>query len=218
VVWIMADAGYNHALTTGPVGATGFAVANVGKIYVEDQADPSVGGAAAGAEARWRYAPGAGSIARAEVLWTSANGPEDDSYDGVITGNSYGLVGAVYATHGAVLLLPDIQAVNRHVGVVYDISNRGAGLLALSSNVGYDLIPNKLTLTGGAAYAATPAGEPLGTEVNGRLVAHPWFLFDVGLTAGRVYGARQLTDNPYEVTPFVEDPWVVYTHIYWVVF
>ena len=207
LIWLLADAGYNRALTTGPVGVTAFAAANLGKLYVEEQVDPDVRGFATGGELRVRYAPGAGSIARVEGLFTSPNGPEEDVYSGVITGNSYGIVGAVWATHGAVLLFPDVQGINRHVGVVYDVSNKGEGLVGTSGSVGYDIIPNKLTASAGYAWGSTPSGGSLGTEVNGRLIAHPWFLFDVGLVGARVAGS-----------PLEEDPWAVYTYLSWVVF
>lgn len=207
LIWLLADAGYNRGLAQGPLGLGVFGAVNAGKIYVTDQIDPDVLGFAAGGELRWRYAPGSGSVLRLEALATSPNGPESDVYSGVITGNSYGIVGALWATHGAVLLFPDIQAINRQVAVVYDISNQGDGLVAAVGGAGYDLVPEKLTLTANGAWASTPAGQAMGTELNAGLVAHPWLLFDIGLVGATVSGS-----------PLPEDPWAVFTFLQWVVF
>ena len=207
LVWLVADAGYNRGLDRGRLGAGAWAAANLGRLYVTGQPDPGVLGLAAGAEARAKIAAGAGSVARLEGLAVSANGPDVERYSGIVTGNSYGIAGATWASSGALLLFPDVGAINRQAAVASDSAAAGAGRRGGAAGVGYDPGPDRLTLAAGAAAASTPAGRPLGVEVNGRITAHPVYLMDVGLAAATVQNA------PLEI-----DPWAVFGFFQWVVF
>ncbi len=192
LLWFGVDLASNHDLSRGRLGGTALAVANVGRLYVTDFADIPMAGALANAELRYRYAPGMGSVLRAEALYVSGDhDPEDGRYTGIITGNSYGIVGSVYASHGALLLFPDSSAINRQVALVYDASNQGDGLLGLSASAGYDLIPNKLTAVVGGAAALVPGGDPVGEELNARLKYKPWMFSNLDLAAAVVTGSDQ---------------------------
>lgn len=192
LLWLGADLASNHDLSRGRLGGTALAVASIGKLYVTDFADIPVAGLLADAELRYRYAPGLGSVIRAEALYVSGDGDAGDGrYTGIITGNSYGIVGAVYATHGALLLFPDPGAINRQVALVYDASNQGHGLLGLSASVGYDLIPNKLTAVLGGAAALVPGADPVGEELNARLKLKPWVFGNLDLAGAVVLGSDQ---------------------------
>lgn len=205
-LWYLAlDAGYNHALADGPLGLSGVAALNTGYLLVTDLPDRDVSSALVDVEARARWAPGDGSVLRAELLWTSAD-DEGDSLNSVVTGNTYGLVGAVHATHGTLLLFADPFSINRHLGVVYDVSNQGDGLLALTGGAAYDLVPGRVNAAIGAGHARGSAG-PVGTELNGRLVAETELFLKLGLHGGVVLG----TDHP-------RAPWIVYSSLDWVVF
>lgn len=202
LAWVGADIGSNHDLSRGRLGVTGLAVANLGRLYVEELEDVSVIGGLVDAELRYRYAPGMGSVARLEALLSSGDDEEPGRYTGVITGNSYGIVGAVYATHGTLLLFQDPGAINRQVAVVYDASNQGSGLIGLSGGLGYDLVPNKVTAQVGFGHARTAASDGLGTELNLRLRTKPWLFGNLDLGVATVLG-----------TPLPATPWTAQLHL-----
>lgn len=183
LVWLGADVGHNAALDRGPVGVTASAFLNMGRVYATVAQDTRVGGALVDAEARWRYAQGEGSVLRAEALWTTADGANATHYGGVVTGNSYGIAGALYASHGMVLLFPDPGSINRMVAVVSDVSGAGRGVTAGMASAGYDLVPDRLTATLNAGTALDGAGQSWGTEGNLRVSATPLPLVDVAVTA-----------------------------------
>lgn len=194
--WLAVDAGWNHRLDKGPLGATALAAWNLGKLYVLDQEDILVRGWLVDGEVRVRYAPGAGSVVRLEGLAASRDGTGRDQFTGIITANSYGIVGAVYASHGMLLLFQDPGAINRSTPVVFDVSNNGDGLIAATGGVGYDLIPNRLTATVSAGHARDQLGAGLGTELNGRLSWQPVFGTSLGVAAATLQGSA-----------FNADPW-----------
>lgn len=204
--WLAGDVGYNHALSRGPLGVTALAGVNAGKIYVKDQVDVPVRGWFTKGEVRLRYMPGPKSIARLGWVATSRDGNGRDQYTGVITANHYGIVGAIYATHDCYILFPDPMSVNRMTALVGDVSNRGEGLRGVTGSVGVDLIPGKLDSKVGAGHAVDGNGTRMGTEVNGRLVAHPWVFSDLSLIAATVVGSevrdidgKRLADDPWTI-------------------
>lgn len=186
--WIVVDAGYNHTLDEGDLGATALVAANLGRLYVKDLPDVSVAGWLVDVEGRWRFAPGQGSVARVELLSSSADGA-GGAYNGVVTGNSYGIAGATYTTHGCLLLYPDLLSINRQVALIYDSSNGGAGQIGVNASVGWDPVPDRVTVQVGGGHARTGAGEAVGTEINARLLARPYPLATVGLHGGVVLGS-----------------------------
>lgn len=208
--WGAVDVGYNAGLDKGRFGATALGVANFGRLYVTDETDVSVLGFLADAEARVRWAPGAGSVARAEVIGVTGGGgePRDTGvYRGVVTGNSYGVAATAWSSHGCLLLFPDPVSINRSVAGVYDVSGAGDGLLAGTASVGYDPLPNKLTVAVGGGVAAHPGTAGSLSEVNLRVVGKPLPLLTVGLYGGALLG-----------TDFDVTPWEVYSSVDWVVF
>lgn len=204
LTWVLADGGYNAGLDHGRYGVSAVAGLSLGRLYVTGEPDVNVFGWMADAEARVRWAPGQGSVIRAEGLLTSG---DDDraSYNGVITGNSYGVAGATNVTHGCLLLFPDPVSINRQVAMVYDISDAGRGLVGVTGQVGYDLLPNKVTTTLGGGHARTAAGEAIGTELNARVLTRPLPLVTVGLYGGVLLG-----------TAFETAPWSTYLALDWV--
>jgi hypothetical protein len=206
-IWLGADGGYNHDLRHGPFGLNAGAFLNLGRLTVQDVGWAPILGWHANAEARMRYASGKGSIIRLGFDVTSADNPDTSDFGTVLTGNSYGIVGAVHGSHGAILLHPDITSINRMSSVVFDISAQGRGLLAGQLGVAYDLIPNRLNLGATVAHASSIGNGTFGTEINGRLTWEPFTFFTVGLTGGAVLG-----------TQLPVDPWTTYAHMQWVVF
>jgi hypothetical protein len=120
----------------------------------------------------------------------SRDGDGINAYTGLVTGNSFGIVGATWGSHGMLLLFQDPWAVNRSTPVVFDASNGGRGITAVTATAGYDLVPNKLTLLGGAGHAVDGTGETVGTELNARLVGHPWFGTNLGVNVATVQNSR----------------------------
>jgi hypothetical protein len=202
ITWLGVDAGFNHALAAGPFGIRGFAGAMVGTIYVRDQGDVALRGYLIDVEARHRWARGSGSVLRAEVLTTGRDGTGRDAYTGVITANSYGIVGAVWGSHGTLLLFTDPLVVNRSTPLVPDVANGGRGLRAATAGAGWDIIPEKLTLQANAAHARDGYDAPIGSELNARLLGHPFFGTTVGLGAATVRG-----------TAFDTAPWMAMVHL-----
>ena len=207
VLWLGVDAGYNAGLDRGKLGLTAAFIGNLGQIAGEGTVPVGIQGGLFDAEVRGRWAPGAGSVVRAEAVLATGDGPGQDYYTGVLTGNSWGVVGAIATTHGCYLLFPDAHAVNRQVAAVYDVSNGGAGLGALTASAGWDAIPNRLTLGAGGGHARAADGTNRGTEVNARVTYRPWTLGEVGLHAGTLLG-----------TTLPHDPWVVFTSLDGLVF
>ena len=194
LLWLAVDGGFNHRLDRGPLGASAVAAWNVGKLYVSDQPDVLVRGWMLDAEARLRWASGAGSVVRVEALASSRDGTGPAEYTGMVTGNSYGIVGAVWASHGMLLLFQDPGAINRSTPVAFDVSNGGDGLLAVTGGVGWDAVPNRLTVQANAGHGRDGLGEALGTELGGRLIWHPVFGTQVGIAVATVTGSRFVAD------------------------
>lgn len=208
LIWLGADAGHNAALDRGPLGLHGVAVANLGRIYAPIVHDDDVVGFSLDAEVRLRIARGAGSVARIEALYSSGGGVHPDRYGGVVTGNAYGVAGALMPTHGTLLLFPDATAINRMVSVISDLSGGGEGIAGVSASVGYDPIPGRLNGTVGIASALTAAGVPWGTELNARVTVEPVLFCDVGLAVATV------RPGPAAQIPA---PWTVLATLNWLV-
>jgi hypothetical protein len=192
--WVGVDVGYDPSLSMGRVGAHGVVLANLGRLYIEDEVDQDISSVLVDLEARARWAAGAGSLFRAELLYTGSE---------FVTGNSYGVVGAAWGTHGTLLLHPDRLAINRQVSQYSDVSAGGVGMVSLSGSLGYDLVPNKLNVTLGGGHAVV--GERSAQEGNLRLTATPLPLLQVGVAGA--YMARPDTDA-----------WLVLTTLDWIVF
>jgi hypothetical protein len=206
LLWLAVDHGWNAGLDRGRVGATALAVANLGRLYVEALPDRDVRGFLGDVELRARIAEGEGSVARVEGIYATGDDPDTEPYEGIVTANAYGTVGALHGTHGCFLLFPDVTAVNRQVALVYDPSGGGAGLAAVTGGVAIDAVPNRVTVGVGGGHARDAAFTPLGTEINARVTAKPWVLVDVGLKGAVLLG----TDLP-------EDPWIGLLSFDWLV-
>lgn len=210
LVWLGADVGYNADLTDGAFGTHAVAIGNLGRIYAPVAQDDNVSGVLIDAEARLRWAPGEGSVHRVEVLYTSGGGTDPATYNGVVTGNAYGVAGAVWSTHGTLLLHPDPGSINRMVSVVHDVSAGGQGLLSLSATAGWDPIPSRLTVMATGAVAKNAALQDFGSEYNLRLLGEPLAFCKVGVAGAMVF--------PGPAASFTENPWTILGTLDWLVF
>jgi hypothetical protein len=194
LLWLMLDGGFNHRLDQGPLGASALALWNLGALRPEGQDPVAVAGWMVGAEGRWRWTRGSGSVARAEVLLSSRDGAGRDRYTGVLSGNSWGVAGATWASHGCLLLFSDPGAISRQIAVVSDVSNGGAGLRALAADLGFDPVPHRLTASIGGGHARDAEGAALGTELHARLGGALWPLARLGVAGAVVRGSAQPAD------------------------
>jgi len=210
IAWIGADAGYDAGLSHGPVGVHGNAILTVGRMYAPIVHDDDIFGVVADAEMRLRWAQGSGSVARVEVVYGSAGGLDPQTYRGPITGNAYGVAGALMPTHGSLLLFPDSRSINRMVGVVHDVSGAGLGLVGSSATLAYDPIPDRLNVQLGGALAWAADGTPFGTEVNAGVSGEALLFCDLG-----IYAATVLAGS---ASGLDANPWTLYAAVDWLVF
>jgi len=178
VVWLGANFSRNPDFMLDPFQLTGFVNVNLGsvrsKVGGSYQKAADITGLAANARAAYRYGRTLNDYFSVDFIYASGdlNGIDDKKYKGVITGNSWGMPSSIFIGTGGYLLFPHANVVNRFTPVVSDISNMGYGLIAGTSNVAYDLIPNKLNAKIGTAMGISPVkpqggGRSIGTELNG---------------------------------------------------
>ncbi len=208
LVWLGADVGHNADLTQGPVGLTAAAFANVGRVYATVAPDIAVAGALADAELRVRYAPGR-SVLRAEGLFTTGDDLDPRRYRGVVTGNSYGIAGALYASHGTYLLFSDPGSINRMVAVVPDVSGAGRGVTAVTAGAAFDPLPHRLTTAVGFGTAADSSFATWGTEGNLRVTATPLPLLDLSWVAAACAPGPAAGGGPAAWATYLTVDWVV---------
>ncbi|HJN72963.1 MAG TPA: hypothetical protein QGF58_03415 [Myxococcota bacterium] len=198
VTWLGADAGWNADLRRGDLGAHGVALAHLGSL-----GDVDAQGFSANGEARWRWTAGKGSVLRAEVLYATGDSVSDVGYTGVLTGNTWGIAGANHTTHGTLLLHPDLFSINRQVSHTGDLAASGRGQLSFTGSLGYDPVPDRLTVQFGGGHASYGGGTSA-QEINLRVLGEPYLFMRTGLSGA--YLARPGTDA-----------WIVYASFDWLV-
>jgi hypothetical protein len=231
VVWAGLDFAYNPEFTAGRLGASAFVVGNFGTVLARTDAGlakaADIAGVAANLRLGYRYGSSRGSHIVGEAMFTSGdpNGINDQLYTGVMTGNTWGAPAAIYVSHGAYLLLPHANVVNRLTTAVFDISNAGYGLMAGTLNASYDLVRNVLTgklgvAAGGAPIAPSGGGHFIGFEANAALVYRP----KVWLTI-EAHGAYLKLGDFFDSSAVVingggrpADPWLAFLAVKWLLF
>lgn len=228
VTWVGAHFHHDIKFRTGDFAASGFAMLNTGHY---DNANPNsergekldIAGFGANLELQWKYGRTIGDVITLEGMYTTGDDDlTDDKYSGVFTLNNYGLPGAVWFNHKTLLLFPFTSTVSNYTGAVTDISNRGYGLQAGILTASRDLVPNKLNLKLGAAWAAaavTPPDSPdsiergrtIGIELNAELKYHLSYLMTIGLHAGYLSVGSFYNAN-LEVDA---NPWATFTTFTW---
>ncbi len=228
VTWVGTHFHHNIDFATGDFGFSGFFMANFGE-FTSHKDDTtlnetlSVLGWAANLELLYNYGQTAGDLITLEGMFS--NGDEDlkdGDYEGAFTLNHYGLPGGVWFDHKTLILFPFTSTVSNYTGAVTDISNRGYGLQAGIASGAMDLVPNKLNLKVGAAYAqaaVTPPksdfeferGRTIGAEFNVELKYHLRYLMTVGL-----HGGWMKTGAFFNATDTVDgNPWAAFSTFTW---
>jgi len=235
IFWFGTYGSYNPELTNGRFGLSAFAIANVGTADIFDKEwkkGADIVGVAANARAAYRYGQTPEDNASLDVLFSSgdANGISDKRYSGVITGNTFGFPGAIFVGHGAYLVFPHGNVVNRFIGAVSDLSNVGFGLTGGILNVSRDVIPHKLAVRLGSAAALSNVapvggGNFIGWELNARAVYQLGVFMSLEAHAaymwlGDFYNSSRVNGN-FAATasnPRPANPWTAFLAFRWLMF
>ena len=221
VNYIGFNANHNMHFNTGDLAASGFFMYNFGE-YTSNKEDTqlnksvSISGFAADIELMYNWGFTPKDLITLEFLYTSGDDdPTDSEYSGPFTMNYYGLPGAVWFNHKTLILFPFTSTVSNYTGAVTDISNQGFGLITAIGSASWDVIPNKLSLKIGAAFARCAVDPPpqttggperganIGAEINLELVYQIRYLLNIGLHVGYMFkgdfydGSEQITANPW---------------------
>ncbi|MFZ4736912.1 MAG: hypothetical protein ACOYM9_13250 [Bradymonadia bacterium] len=235
LVWAGVDASYNLGLQGGPFTANGFLVLNKGAFEIKpfegrrpegnvyDDTPVDLFALMADVMVAYRWGVTNGDVVSFEGIYaTGDDTPTDRTVSSVVTGNAYGIPGALQVSHRSLLLMPDVKAVNRQVAAVYDPGNLGYGVMAGFVNASADLVRNRLNLKVGTAAAQSAArpvdgGRQIGVEVNGELVWHAMpFVWLGGHAAWMRLGSFYARDRVNLDDPPRDDPWTVFATLTWV--
>lgn len=232
VFWLGSFYTHNADYIDGPWRATGFVNYNLGNVDTlttgEDFGRRStIGGFTLNSKTGYRYGKTAGDKIEVDLLYTSgdANGISDGHYSGVLTGNNWGSPVSVWISHGAYILFPHGNVVNRFVSAVNDVSNLGYGLMGGTLNLHHDIIDNKLNAKIGTAAAfsnvsPTGGGNQIGVELNGRISWQPHVYMNLELHAAHLW-LGDFYDSPTvngNVTARPANPWTVFLVYKWLMF
>jgi len=238
VLWVGTFWNRNPDFTLGRWMNTGFAITNIGKVRVKDvvHEKTDILGYAANVRAGYRYGQTADDIITLDLIFASGDKDslKDDKFSGVITGNTWGSPAAIFISHGAYLLFPHGNVVNRFISAVSDLSNMGFGLAGGTLNVHRDFIPHKLSAKigyalAGSQYASAKGEKFMGQEINFRLSYQPKVFMNVELhgaymwlgdfyKSSAVNGRRSKLTDPVVETSRPRDPWTVFMVFKWLMF
>lgn len=239
VFWLGTYWTRNAQFTLGRWMLTGFANLNFGDVRVSkggEEMKYDILGLAANLRTGYRYGQTPEDVVTFDFLYTTGDKDtlRDEKYSGVLTGNTWGSPGAIFISHGAYLLFPHGNVVNRFISAVPDLSNLGLGLIGGTVNLHRDFIPNKLSAKIGAAAAASRfapqhGNKSIGYELNARLSFRPKVFMNLELhaaymwlgdffTSSAVNGKRKRLSDPVTKTSKPKNPWTVFVVFKWLMF
>ena len=211
---------------------TGFINYNLGSVDTLVSGDnysqtSTIGGFTLNLRGGYRYGKTKGSVITTDLIYSTGdgNGISDNHYSGVMTGNNWGAPVSVWISHGAYILFPHGNVVNRFIGAINDISNLGFGTAGGTLNLCKDLIDNNLNVkVGGAAafsnIAPAGGGNLVGVEANGRISWSPKVYMSLELHGaymwlGDFYDSSRVNGGQSE-RPV--NPWTVFIGYKWLMF
>lgn len=231
IFWLGTHGNYNPEFTMGRWSLNGFFMANLGEVQTH-QGDSykkaaDIFGYTANVRAGYKYGQTADDNVMVDLFY--ATGDDDDlqdkKYSGVLTGNNWGSPGAIMISHGAYLLYPHGNVVNRYVAAVNDLSNIGLGQIGGTVNISKSLIPNKMMAKIGAAAAQSivepnGGGKMIGTEINAMISYKPAVYMEVELHGaylwlGDFYDSK-LTNGGVDIRP--NNPFTAFVVFKWLMF
>lgn len=231
LMWLGTYGNYNPEFTLGRWSLNAFAVSNFGTVktlqsgtYVK-AAD--VLGLGANLRAGYKYGQTSDDAVTMDVIFATGdkNELDDQKYNGVITGNTWGSPGALNISTGSYILYPHGNVVNRYIAAISDLSNTGLGQIGGTINFSKSLIPNKLSAKIGVAaaqsvYKPEDGGRMVGTELNFKIVYQPAVLMSIELHGaylwlGNFYDSPVMNGN---VTKRPENPYTLFLLYKWLMF
>jgi hypothetical protein len=142
-----------------------------------------------------------------------------------MTGNNWGSPVSIFISHGAYILFPHGNVVNRFVSAVNDPSNLGYGVTGAVFNAHKDLIPHKLNAKVGGAFALSNVapgggGFNIGQEANFRISYAPKVFMNIELHAaylwlGDFYDSPTVNGN---AASRPANPWTAFIVYRWLMF
>ncbi|MDZ7765208.1 MAG: hypothetical protein U5K00_12395 [Melioribacteraceae bacterium] len=231
VIWLGTHGNYNPEFQLGQWSFNGFFMSNLGEVKTETNGDykkaADIFGYAANLRAGYKFGQTADDNITIDLFFASGDDDnlDDKKYNGVLTGNNWGLPGGIMVSHGAYLLYPHGNVVNRYVAAINDLSNIGLGQIGGTLNFSKSLIPNKAFAKVGVAAAQSMVepnggGKMIGTEVNAMINYKPAVYMDIELHGaylwlGDFYESKSVNggmdvkpDNPFTV--FVVFKWLMF--------
>ncbi|NOG97822.1 MAG: hypothetical protein HND52_07660 [Ignavibacteriae bacterium] len=230
IFWLGTHGNYNPEFTMGRWTLNGFFVSNIGKVRTEKNGEYSkafdILGFTGNLRTGYKYGQTSNDAVIADIIFTSGDEDfKDDTYNGVLTGNMWGSPGAIFISHGAYLLYPHGNVVNRFISAVSDISNLGLGQIGGTLNLHKDFIPNKLNAKVGLAasksiYEPKNGGSFIGLEANAKISYQTAVFMNIELHGAYLWlgdfydspemngGENKKPSNPY--TFFMVFKWLLF--------
>lgn len=234
VMWAGAFFGFNDQYAFGNHKLTGFVNTNFGSI--KDTAEiADILGVGANLRYSYRYGKTDNDEVYFDGIFTTGDedGLADGTYNGVVTGNTWGAPGNLPISTGSYIMFPSGNVVNRYMPMIADISNMGFGLIALNGGVRKAIVPNKYIVSAGGAYSRSMYESPgggyeVGTEAN---LGFHWkikTLMELELRAAHVW-LGDFYDSPYtNGDSFIDaedrlnarptNPWTAFIAFKWLMF
>ncbi|MGK0639892.1 hypothetical protein [Schleiferia thermophila] len=230
--WLGTIFNYNADHAMAPWAFNGFFNYNFGRVDTLAQDGnfykrANIGGYAANIRLAYKYGQTLGDILHLDAVYTSgdANSLNDNKYSGILTGNTWGSPVSLYISHGAYILFPHGNVVNRFVAAVTDPSNLGFGVTGLMLNAQKDFIPHKLNGKIGGAFALSNVaprngGFIIGQEINFRVQYTPKVFMNLELHGAYLW-LGDFYDSPLVnggVSARPVNPWTLFFVYRWLLF
>jgi hypothetical protein len=232
VVWLGTYFGYNESMVMDHWFLTGYLNYNWGQTQLENdngeyEAGPNISGLGANLRLGYRYGQTTNDVVSADAIFTTgdSDGLVDNTYSGVMTGNTWGTPAGLNVAHGGYLLFPHANVVNRYVAAITDISNLGYGVTGVNLNASKDIIPYKLTAKIGGATAFSNAqpnggGQFMGVEGNFKIGYQLGVFMNIELHAARLWLGdfydSTLVNGGVDTRP--TDPYTAFIAFKWLMF
>ncbi len=239
IFWLGTFWNRNPEFTLGRWMNTGFVVSNIGRVNLKNtgwKKAADIAGLAANLRTGYCYGQTPEDIITADLLFCTGDKDSlsDKKYSGVITGNTWASPGGIFISHGAYLVFPHGNVVNRFIAAISDLSNLGLGILGGTLNIHRDFIPHKLSAKIGYAAAASHYAPPMGKkfighELNARVSFQPKVYMNVELHAAYMWlgdfyissavnGKQVKITDPIEITRKPDNPWTAFIVFKWLLF
>ena len=239
IYWLGTFWNRNPEFTLGRWMNTGFVVSNIGTVHIKEdkwRKKVDINGYAANMRTGYRYGQTAEDVFTMDLIYASGDKDSlsDKKYNGVMTGNTWGSPAAIFISHGAYLVFPHGNVVNRFISCVGDLSNLGFGLMGGTINLHKDFIPHKLSGKIGYAAAASRyapqfGGKNIGQEINFRVSYQPKVFMNIEFHAAYMWlgdfyestavnGKQDRITDPIIKTGTPENPWTCFLVFKWLLF